>query len=667
MPGGIWLHAVSVGEVLSAARLIVALRERYPGRAVCVSCATVAGRELAEAKLAGLADAVFFAPLDFAWAVRRVLRRLRPAMVIVLETEIWPNLWREARRFGAKLYVVNGRISDRAWPRYQRMRWFFQPVLGLPSEIYVQSEQDAARYRHLGAPGAVCLGNLKYDVDPPPPPAAEIVTWAGSSPLWIAASTMPPDEEAQVLNAFRRLSPNVKLLLAPRRPERFALTASLLAESGLSWIRRTELAPAANGDEARAQALTEARVLLLDTIGELAGCFALPSVVFVGGSLVSWGGHNLLEPAVFGRAIVTGPHMQNFASMAAEFCAAGAVREVASAESLAAAIAELLAGDREGLGERAKPLASRHRGLARQIAARLDLGEPLTHPPFRWLLWPLSRVWLLGLTLDRWLTRRRRLSKPVISIGGLAMGGVGKTPVVLRLASRLADEGFRVAILTRGYGRRSRASVILRPGEMADPGATGDEAQLYLRLGRYAVGIGSDRHRNGRLLENGVDVFLLDDGFQHWPLHRDLDILLLDPADPNAGGGLFPLGLLREPRSAADRAGIVLRPDKIVQNNVPPGRYSAFCAIGNPHSFRQTLRTLPGVEIAEFRAFPDHHPIRSGDLAGLPGPLLTTAKDAARLAAGMPAVTVVEIDVAVAGEEEIMRRIRSLLGPDRAG
>jgi len=207
----------------------------------------------------------------------------------------------------------------------------------------------------------------------------------------------------------------------------------------------------------------------------------------------------------------------------------------------------------------------------------------------------------------------------------------------------------------------------LPPGAVAPVADTGDEAQLYLQSGAAWVGIGADRYRTGLQLAPHVDLFLLDDGFQHWALARDLDLLLLDPLDPNGGGGLFPMGSLREPRTAAARADFVLAPRKRAENTIPPGRYGAFCAIGNPASFRAVLRTLPGVEIEEFRVFPDHSPIRRRDLEGLRRPMLTTAKDATRLPAGLTGVLVVKLQLELPEEDQILERIRTLLVGGKAG
>ncbi len=588
---------------------------------------------MAEQRLSGVADGVFFLPYDYAWMVRRALRRLRPAAVVVLETEIWPNLWREAKRFGATLMILNGRISDRAWPRYRRFRWFFAPLLRLPDLVLAQSATDCERFRELGVSQPRTETNLKYDFAAPREIAADLREWIaaqGWPRIFIAASTMPPNEEEIVIDAWQKMPPDTLLILAPRRPERFALASQLLETRGIPFARRTQLAGTA-------------RVLLLDTIGELASLFALDAVVFVGGSIVTWGGHNVLEPAFFGRPIITGPHMQNFAAIDAEFRAAAAVRSARDAAELAAVARELFEDPGE-LGLRAETLARSRQGVTRRVAAAVALGAPLTHPPLAWLLRPLQALWLWGVALDRLLTRRLRLPKPVISIGGIAMGGVGKTPVVLALAQQLHQAGYRVGILTRGYGRRERRPLVLAAGESAPVEQTGDEAQLYLRAKVACVGIGSDRYANGMAMADRVDVFLLDDGFQHWRLERDLDVVLTDPLDPHSGGGVFPAGRLREPPSALRRASLVLSPQKTAIDPPPPGDYDAFCGIGNPGSFLATLRRA-GVTVRRFRAFPDHHRYRREDLHGLKDPLLTTAKDAANLPAGAPPVRVVEAGV----------------------
>jgi tetraacyldisaccharide 4'-kinase len=488
---------------------------------------------------------------------------------------------------------------------------------------------------------------LKYDFALPGEPPADLAAWiANAAPrcILIAASTLDP-EESIALEAWRALPEGTLLIVAPRKPERFDEVAALLPQC----VRRTQLDRVSP-------------ILLLDSIGELASLFQLPypQVVFVGGSINTWGGHNILEPAFAGRAILTGSHMQNFAEIDRDFRAANAVRIVNDARELAEAARELFFND-GGMGERARALAESKRGATDRAVAAIRLGDPLTHRPFAWFFQGLSWIWRAGVALDRRFTTQKRLPKPVISVGGLSMGGAGKTPVVLRLAEVLTARGYRVGILTRGYRRRDNAPVVYPPGERAPIELTGDEAKLFLKAGHAWVGIGADRYLTGRMMEKHVDVFLLDDGFQHWALHRDIDLVVLDEFDPWAGGGVFPAGLLREGPEALKRATRVIRPRKVAVNPPPPGRYSAFCGIANPASFRRTLDEC-GIEIGEWRQFPDHHRYTARDLEGLTPPAVTTAKDAANLPPGAGPFHIVEIRVEIPDEEALMGLIQSRIG-----
>lgn len=652
-PGGIWLHAVSVGEVLSAIALLRELKARLPETPVWVSVATLAGRELAEQRLNGLAAGVFFAPVDMAWIVRRVLRLLRPALHINLETELWPNRLRELKRAGASVMQANARISDKAWPSYQRMARFWGPVLSHIDWLGAQGESDAARFRALGYRGTLeDIGNLKFDFNPAGKPvapelAALLEGWR-DRPLWIAASTVADDieEEDIVLDAFASLGNQVRLLLAPRKPERFALVAEKLRTRGLAFVQRSTMEGQGN-------------ILLLDTLGELGALFPYAGVVFVGGSLCRWGGHNVLEPAYFGKPILTGPYMQNFAVIQKKFLEANAV-EVISAANLAERVMALSQDD-GGMGTRGKELAGSLRGVAGRLAERAvaHLNEGLPHPrlPGAGITWPLASLWRIG------AARRaapQRLPAAVISIGNLSMGGTGKTPVALALAEAFHARGKRVGILTRGYGRESSTQRIFLPGDGAKVAETGDEAQLYLASGRFAVGIGAKRYETGRELLNRyeADVLLLDDGFQHKRLYRDLDLVLIDAASPFPGLDVPPIGLLREPLTALARAQAFLltrteqgRDYSALKGLLPQGKplyraeeslglsravededALAFCGLGNPGSFRLSLERL-GLGHLPLRVFPDHHAYSDAEQEALrleAHTLVTTAKDAVK-------------------------------------
>jgi len=675
-PGAVWLHAVSVGEVLACVELLAGLRAALPRTPVFVFCSTLAGRAMAEEKLADLAEGVFYAPVDYAFAVRRVLRALRPSVLAIAETEIWPNMIREAKRTGAAVTIVNGRISDRALPRYVRLRWFFSAALAGVDSILAQSERMRQRFTGAGAaPERVRVGgNLKYDFSPKAVDAGSPVrAWLealGPAKIWIAASTMPPaepgdvDEDDVVIDAFReaaREHPELALILAPRRPERFDVAARKLEAAGIGFVRRSEMD---GTDDGRRSSVPPARVLLLDTIGELSGLFSLADVVFMGGTLARRGGHNILEPALFAKPVVAGPHMENFQAIADDFHKADAYVEIAHGPELAGALRRLL-DDPGQIGERARACAEARRGAtARAVAEIRELharGVPryLSAQPWFAAGSALARAWEWG---GRWkrardLKQARKLDAPVISVGNLTMGGTGKTPCVLMLAEALKARGRKPGILTRGYGRGSRKALALAAGAQADAAATGrdanaaptgDEARIFLRSGAAPVGIGADRFETGQLLrrEFGVDAMLLDDGFQHARIGRDVDVLLIDALEPFGRGGVFPLGRLREPVAAIARASVVLitrsefsdLPDvieRVVRRwnprapifragiepiawvdartgarhgvEAPPfTRAGAMCGLGNPQSFRRTLEQL-GVTPVDWAEFPDHH------------------------------------------------------------
>lgn len=696
------MHAVSVGEVIAAVGLIGELKRRLPGVRVFVSSTTLAGRAMARLKLAKSADGIFYAPLDMVWIVRRVLRQLRPAVVVVMETEIWPHLYRETRRSGARLLVVNGRISDKALPRYRRLRWFFRQFLPEVSCLLAQDERAAERYRSLGAPAVEIGGNLKYDFDPTAarvaPELSEFLGSCGAAEVWIAASTMPPetaddpDEDAVVLDVFERLRnrhPGLLMILVPRRPERFESAARLMEERGIPFVRRSALAGA--------PALELPGVLLLDTIGELSGVFAKGDVVFMGGTLVHRGGHNVLEPAAFARAIVVGPHMENFAEIAADFSAVGAMVTVEDAAGLEREVDALLSDPaaREALGRKALEQAEKKRGATDHAARRLvELYEDAT--PMLPGANPLGLLWRAGAALDRALSRRTRLATPVISVGNIAMGGTGKTPMVLWLAERLTGAGMRAAVLTRGYGRDSRKPLALPAGSRIPVSETGEEPQLLLRSGLAPVGIARNRAALGRQMEQEVrpDVFILDDGFQHWALERDFDLVLIDALDPWRGG-LPPRGRLREGPGALKRADAIvltrteahrsyaglMREIRAANPNVPvfrarveparapfaPGeRIGAFCGLAQPETFRATLLAL-GCEPMFFKVFPDHHKYSEVELTALAArapKLVTTEKDLLnvpeRLRGALPIVSL-PVRIVVEGGDRLMELVRAAI------
>jgi 3-deoxy-D-manno-octulosonic-acid transferase len=365
----IWIHAVSVGEVLAVAGLVEELRRPSQHR-LFVSTTTDTGQALARDRF-GEAN-VFYFPLDFAFAIRPYLRELRPQMVVIAETEFWPNFLRLARASGARIAVVNARISDRSWPRYRRFRGLVQKLLANVDLFLAQTPVDATRLQDIGASAERVRvgGNLKFDIPAPvPPPIVENVrasnAVSGAGPVLVCGSTVD-GEESLLLKAFENVLvqyPRAVMILAPRHPERFPTVAVLLEQMSVRFCRRS----AWNGEA------LSGGVLLLDTIGELAALYALADIAFVGGSLVPRGGHNIIEPAQHGVAIVVGNHTENFRDIVSLFQRQDAVRIVGPAE-LPLVFLDLLSNDaeRRALGQRAAETMRSQVGATARTADELQ-------------------------------------------------------------------------------------------------------------------------------------------------------------------------------------------------------------------------------------------------------------------------------------------------------
>jgi 3-deoxy-D-manno-octulosonic-acid transferase len=372
----IWLHAVSVGEVLAVSRLVQELDAALPDHRVIISTTTRTGQALARTRFG--ADRVFYCPLDLPWAVRRYLNTLRPQMLILAETEFWPNLLNGCFRHGIPVAVVNARISDRSWPRYQMLRRLWRPILDRLDRVLPQTEVDAERLRGLGcrADRVTVAGNLKFDVRATQ--EAEVTRLLKSSmrgSRFVVAGSTLEGEEAALLAAWPRLlaiDANLELVLAPRHPERFGAVAALLESAGFPWSRRSDWKARSGGESGP---VAPGRVLLLDTIGELASVYSLAAVAFVGGSLVPAGGHNPLEPAQFGVPIVMGPHYANFRAITDDLRAHDAIR-IAERDDLAEVLISLLVNKEEAsaMGERARQVFQQQAGAtARSVDAILEV------------------------------------------------------------------------------------------------------------------------------------------------------------------------------------------------------------------------------------------------------------------------------------------------------
>lgn len=383
----IWLHAVSVGEVNLLATLLDALRKQWPDWQCVVSTTTKTGYALACRKYPDLT--VFYCPFDFTWAANAAVRRIRPACLLLAELELWPNLIRAAKRSGARVAVVNARLSERSFSGYRRVRWLLRPTLARLDLIAAQNREYADRFLALGASAGIVhvTGSLKYDgartdrVNPATQRLAKLAGVESSDRVFLAGSTQEP-EEALALAAFRNLCgqhPELRLVIVPRHPERFDDVAKLLTDSGQKWQRRTEL-DSRSPDPA-------ARILLVDVVGELGAWWGTAHVGFVGGSLGNRGGQNMIEPAAYGVAVAFGPNTWNFRDVAAALIGARAAVVVHDGPELTAFVRRVLAVEEfgRGLGERAQLVVRTNLGATRRtvdlIEGALGASAPIMPAP----------------------------------------------------------------------------------------------------------------------------------------------------------------------------------------------------------------------------------------------------------------------------------------------
>jgi 3-deoxy-D-manno-octulosonic-acid transferase len=370
----IWLHAVSLGEMSAAAPLVRALRSRYPENPLVLTCGTPTGRARARGLFGDTVD-VRFLPYDTTGAVARFLDRVRPRLAVIMETELWPNLFKECERRGVPLVLASARLSAKSVSRYRLLGGLFRGIFSASSLIAAQTALDAERFIAIGAQSARTrvMGNIKFDVELG---ASAIdqgrelrASFGGARPTWIAGSTHAGEEE-QVLAAHEELRGSTLLILVPRHPDRFRAVADLLSSRGVRFTRRSSGIPP--------DAATQ--VVLADSVGELAALYASADVAFVGGSLVPIGGHNLLEPAALGLPVLTGPYQANGQDIARLLLQQGAALQVADRHELAACLTRLLAdpAERQRMGDIGRHIVESNRG---SVARLLELIEPLLSSP----------------------------------------------------------------------------------------------------------------------------------------------------------------------------------------------------------------------------------------------------------------------------------------------
>ncbi|MBK7765466.1 MAG: lipid IV(A) 3-deoxy-D-manno-octulosonic acid transferase [Sulfuritalea sp.] len=376
----IWLHAVSVGETRAAQPLVAALRERYPGHRILFTHTTPTGRATSEALFGDSAERIYL-PYDTPWAMRRFLRRYRPQLGLIMETELWPNLIAACRRAGIPLRLVNARMSERSARRYAKFPTLTRDALQGLLAIGAQSAGDAARLTALGAHGVTVTGNIKFDIAAPPAQlelGRKLRAGYGDRPVWLAASTRE-GEEALILDAWRRGKPGVGagatalLVIVPRHPQRFDEVARLAAERGFSVQRRSNNAPIASTTQ----------VLIGDSMGEMFAFHASTDLAFIGGSLLDFGSQNLIEAAACGTPILIGPSTRNFAEAAREAIACGAALSIRDADDLVSQANALLANPdrRRQMSAAGRAFTERHRGATEKTLALVVSATPPIQRP----------------------------------------------------------------------------------------------------------------------------------------------------------------------------------------------------------------------------------------------------------------------------------------------
>ncbi|WP_276674302.1 tetraacyldisaccharide 4'-kinase [Selenomonas artemidis] len=715
----IWVHAASVGEIVATSPLVREFRKVFPDSPILVSVVTTGGYEMAH-RIIKDADAIIYFPLDLPFLASRVVGRIRPRVFLPVETELWPNFLKKAKQLDVPVMMVNGRISDRSVKQYKYLFGMLREMIGTVKCFAMQSSIDADYIMRLGAPRELVTvtGNTKFDQAYTSVSADERAALieelglSGASRIMIAGSTHRGEEEL-VLAAFkavREKDPGVRLIIAPREVLRTMEVEHLCRKAGFTVTTRKELqkGSAARGED----------IVILDTVGELGRVYGLGDVIYIGGSLVPHGGHNILEPAAHGKAIIVGNQMFNFKDIHALFRNRNAVVTVASGEELTRETLRLFgdAAERARLEAETLAIINENKG-ASEKSARILVNMLETYESRRSIraqeriighrvhatqkvanfqtyfidlvhdkeVRGISRRLIMGvfyvfsliyeqlvnlkLTMYRWgWAKKERLGCYVISLGNVTVGGTGKTPTAQHLAREISDMGYRVAILNRGYRAKWRGEVgIVSDGHTLkmDAETAGDEAfMLAKHLPNVPVLIGAQRAVTGRYaIEHfGAEVAILDDGYQHWQLERDMDILLVDAVNVFGNGYLLPRGTLREPLSHIDRAdvclmtkvdqaapgaiahiwetfrsynqdGLVLESihqprqfvrlsdwyEDIAAGGVPVTEMEgkkvlAVSAIGNPASFEQTLADL-GIEMVESMRYPDHHDYGERDMA----------------------------------------------------
>ena len=712
----IWIHGASVGEIVATSPLVKQIRQEMPDRPILVSAFTVGGYNMAK-QIIPEADAIIFFPLDLPFVAESMVKRIHPGIFMPVETELWPNFLRAIRERHIPVMMVNGRISEKSVKTYRYLYGIWDDMLSTVSRFCMQSSIDADYIYSLGADKnkIFVTGNTKFDqtyAEVTPEDYTRYKEELGlndSYPIIMAGSTHPGEEKA-LFDAFKKVREkhaDARLVIAPRKVNRADEISKLASSYGFETGYRSKMLE-------NPSLRKEYPVVLLDTIGELGRIYAVGDVVFVGGSLCKTGGHNVLEPAAHAKPIIVGPNMQNFKDSYSLLSKVGACKMVNNVAELANEMLDIIGNDerREKMGAASLQVIKENRGAdirsIHYLKELLDLtsvpsreyasypintrgindegGGGLRHsdaiiqyiyqiaygpetPFYGWLILGFLRgcsyLYEYGVRLklamyDMGIKKKEKLDCCVISIGNITVGGTGKTPTAQKMADLIKRMGYRVVILNRGYRSHWDKEIgVVSDGNKIFMTAyeAGDEAYLMAKtLPGIPVVIGKNRAVTGKYAVEklNAEVIIMDDGYQHWHLERDLDVVLVDTLNMFGNGCVLPRGMLREPLENLNRGDLFLltKTDQssvlsrmqlrktierynakapvvesvhhpknfveiadwykgITQNHMDLSELEGkdvmvFSAIGNPSSFEQTLSSI-GLNIKEAVRYPDHH------------------------------------------------------------
>lgn len=744
----VWIHGASVGEIVATSPLVKQIRKEMPDRPVLVSAFTVGGYNMAK-QIIPEADAIIYFPLDLPFVAESLVKLVHPGVFMPVETELWPNFLRAIRERHIPVMMVNGRISEKSVKNYKYLYGIWDDMLNTVTRFCMQSSIDADYIAHLGAERKKIFvtGNTKFDQTYAEVTPADLEKYRlelglkNDYPIIVAGSTHPGEEKIllESFKAVRETYPHARLVIAPRKTARADEITKLAAHYGYETGYRSKMLEQ-QGERA------EYPLLLIDTIGELGRIYAVGDVVFVGGSFSNTGGHNVLEPAAHAKPILVGPSMQNFKDSYALLSKVKACKMVHSKEELTSEILDILQnGERRvHMGAASLQVIKENRGAdvrsirylkelleltavpAREYAvypvntrnltdeggARLRHGDAVIQYIYRiaygpetpfmgWLLLSLLRgmsyLYEFGVCCklslyESGILKGEKLNCCVISIGNITVGGTGKTPTAQKVAAIIKAMGYRVVILNRGYRSHwGKELGVVSDGQKIFMTAyeAGDEAYLMAKtLPGIPVIIGKNRAVTGRYAVDKMkaEVIIMDDGYQHWQLERDLDMVLVDTLNMFGNGCVLPRGTLREPLQNLARGDLFLltktdqssKLSRLQLRNII-AKYNAkapvvesvhhpknfveiadwykgisenfkeldelrgkdvmvFSAIGNPSSFEQTLSSI-GLNILESVRYPDHHDYgmlemqyineRASSLKAVA--MIATAKDAVKI------------------------------------